>query len=287
MYKTIVVGYDGSETSAAALKEASLLVKSNGGRLIIMHAVYFDKEEFAILPSQLEQRFEDGAGLCRAAKAGAQAELGMDGAVASLVCEGEPPQLLLETAENNRADLIALGTYGRKGFKRLLMGSVTSQVILNAGCDVLVVKKPCSERRGSYHSLLVPFDNSASSRKALVRALELAKSGNGEVTVLYVIPRYEELMDFIKTESIGKSLHHEADKIVSEARKLAVDNGAQLSTVVKEGRSADIITETADKLKSDLIVMGTHGWRGMEKALMGSTAERVIAQASCPVLIAK
>jgi len=58
MYNTIVVGYDESASSKAALKEASLRVKSRNGKLYLVHAVYFDQEEFAILPSQMEKRFE-------------------------------------------------------------------------------------------------------------------------------------------------------------------------------------------------------------------------------------
>jgi nucleotide-binding universal stress UspA family protein len=287
MYSAIVVGYDESESSKAALKEAAFRVKNIGGKLYLVHAVFFDKEEFAILPSQMEQRFEIGSQVCRLAKNDVQSEFGLNGSVESLVCEGEPPQVLVETAEGNKADLIALGTYGRKGLKRLLMGSVTSQVILNAPCDVLVVKKPCSKCSGSYHSLLVPFDGSESSRKALTRACELSKADGAEVSVLYVIPRYEEMMDFFKTETIKKSLYREAEKIVGGAKDLAAALGVQIKAVVQDGRAGDKIVEIADTMKHDLIVVGTHGWSGMNKAIMGSTAERVIAYASCPILIAK
>ena len=60
MYSSIVVGYDESLSSRAALKEASLRIKDHGGHLFLVHAVYFDQEEFAILPSQMEKRFEIG-----------------------------------------------------------------------------------------------------------------------------------------------------------------------------------------------------------------------------------
>jgi nucleotide-binding universal stress UspA family protein len=287
MYNSIVVGYDESESSKAALKEASLWVKNHGGKLHLVHAVYFDQEEFAILPSQMEKRFEIGTSVCRLAKNAVQAEFGLNGSVESLVCEGEPPRVLVETAQANHSDLIALGTYGRKGLKRLLMGSVTSQVILNSPCDVLVVKKPCSKCSGSYHSLLVPFDGSQSSKKALTRACELSKVDGAEVSVLYVIPRYEEMMDFFKTETIKKSLFQEAEKIVEGAKRLAAALAVQIKAVVQEGHSGDKIVEIADTMKHDLIVVGTYGWSGMNKAIMGSTAERVIAYASCPILIAK
>jgi nucleotide-binding universal stress UspA family protein len=287
MYNSIVVGYDESLSSKAALKEASRWVKAHGGKLTLIHAVFFDQEEFAILPAQMEKRLEIGVHACSLAKTDLKSEFGLNGSVESFVCEGEPPEVIVETAGEKKADLIALGTYGRKGLKRLLMGSVTSQVVLNAPCDVLVVKKPCADCVGAYHSLLVPFDGSASSKKALGRACDLSKTDGSELSVLYVIPRYEEMMDFFKTESIKKSLYQEAEKIVEVAKKLAVGQGVQIKAVVQEGHAGDKIVEIADKMKHDLIVVGTHGWRGMNKAIMGSTAERIIAYASGPVLIAK
>jgi nucleotide-binding universal stress UspA family protein len=287
MYNTIVVGYDESESSKAALKEASLRVKDRNGKLYLVHAVYFDQEEFAILPSQMEKRFEMGTHVCKTAKLDLQAQFGMNGSVESFVCEGEPHDVLIDIAQGKKADLIALGTYGRKGLKRLLMGSVTSQVILNAPCDVLVVKRPCSECTGSYQSLLVPYDGSEFSKKALRRACELAKEDGGQVTVLYVIPRYEEMMEFYRSDSIKKSLHAEADKILGEATKIAAALGISIRTEVREGHASDEIVAAAQKLENDLIAMGTYGWKGVNNVIMGSTTNRVISNASCPVLVVK
>ncbi len=287
MYNNIVVGYDESLSSKAALKEASLRVKQHGGKLTLVHAVFFDQEEFAILPSQIEKRFEIGTQVCGEAKKNLQDEFGLNGSIESYVCQGEPPEVILETAQGKKADLITLGTYGRKGIKRLLMGSVTSQVILNAACDVLVVKRECTKCAGSYSSLLVPFDGSETSQRALLKACELSKEDGSEVSVLYVIPRYEEMVNFFKTEAISKSLYQEAEKIAESAKKLAAGRGVQIKAVVQEGHASEKILEIANKFKNDLIVMGTHGWRGMNKAIMGSTAERIIAYANCPILIVK
>jgi nucleotide-binding universal stress UspA family protein len=110
---------------------------------------------------------------------------------------------------------------------------------------------------------------------------------DAEVSVLYVIPRYEEMMDFIKTDSVKKSLFQAAEKIVEGAKKLASALGVEIKAVVQEGHTGDKIVEIADTMKHDLIVVGTHGWSGVDKAIMGSTAERVIAYATCPILIAK
>jgi nucleotide-binding universal stress UspA family protein len=287
MYTNIVVGYDESVSSKAALKESSLRIKKRGGKLTLVHAVFFDEEEFAILPSQMEKRFELGTHVCRTAKQDLQARFGLNGSVESYVCQGEPPAVLIETAEGKKADLIALGTYGRKGLKRLLMGSVTTQVILNAPCDVLVVKRPCSACTGSYTSLLVPFDGSEFSKKALGRAADLAKEEGAHVAVLYVIPRYEEMVEFFRTDAIRKSLYQEAEKVLGEARTIAREKGISIATEIRDGHAADEISTAVGKQEADLIMMGTHGWRGVSKAIMGSTTARVICESMIPVLVVK
>ena len=287
MYNSIVVGYDESLSSKAALKEASRWVKVHGGKIFLVHAVYFDQEEFAILPSQMEKRFEFGTSVCLNAKKDIHDEFGLNGSVESMICEGEPPEVIVDMALGKKADLIALGTYGRKGFKRLLMGSVTSQVILGAPCDVLVVKRPCNECTGTYQSLLVPYDGSEFGRKALTRACEMVKADNGQVTVLYVIPRYEEMMEFYRSDSIKKSLRVEAVKILMEATTIASKLGVTIKTEIREGHASDEIVAAANKFENDLIAMGTYGWKGMNNAIMGSTTNRVISNAACPVLVVK
>ena len=95
--------------------------------------------------------------------------------VESFVSEGEPPEVIAETAREKGVDLIAMGTHGRRGIKRFIMGSVTSGVIGHASCDVLVVKKPCTQCTGEFASILLPFDGSEFSKKALSHAYALAK----------------------------------------------------------------------------------------------------------------
>ncbi len=285
MYKTLVVGFDDSLSSKAAVIEASNHVKKHGGKVILVHAVYFDTEEYGIAPEQLEKRLKIGEKACMQAKNMVIGEFGID--VQSLLCEGEPPEVILDIAAGKKADLIVLGTYGRKGLNRLLMGSVTSRVIADAPTDVLVVKKPCTECTGEYRSILVPFDGSDFSRRALTQACQLSKDDHAEVTVLYVIPRYEEMIDFFKTDAIRKSLHHEAEKIIGIANGIASLQGVAIKTEITEGNIAEGILEAVKNKKHDLIVMGSHGYRGMDKAIMGSATERVITNATCPILVVR
>ncbi len=282
MYKTLLVGLDDSQASKAAMIEAANWVKRHGGKVILVYAAYFDSEEFGIAPTQLDSRLKHGEKVCLETKEMIASEFGIE--VSSLLCEGEPPEVILNMAAERKADLIVLGTYGRKGLNRLLMGSVTSHVIVNSPVDVLVIKKECSDCTGTYKSILVSYDGSAHSKNALDRACKLSQMDNGEVTVLYVIPRYEEMVGFLKTESIKKSLQQEAQKIIEGAKELASNNGVSVKAEIREGHAADKILETAAGLKNDLIVMGSYGWRGVNKAIMGSTTERVLIDATCPVL---
>lgn len=285
MYGTILVGFDESNSSKAALTEAANWIRKHGGKIILVHAVYFDEEEFGIAPDQLEKRLRVGEKVCIQTKEMLTSEFGIE--VQSLLCEGDPPEVIIDVANGKKADLIVLGTYGRKGLNRLLMGSVTSRVVVNAPCDVLVVKKPCSECTGEYKSILVPFDGSEFSKKALQRACELSKFDDSVITALYVIPRYEEMVEFFRSESIKKSLLREAQKITDEAKGTASSHGVSIKTEIQEGHAGDEIIKTADRLENDLIVMGSYGFRGVNKAIMGSTAERVIINASCPILIVR
>ncbi|RJQ16695.1 MAG: universal stress protein [Nitrospiraceae bacterium] len=286
MYKTILVGFDDSQYSKSALVEAANLIKRHGGKLVLVHAVYFDTEEFGIAPEQLEKRFKVGEKACVQTKEMLTSEFGIE--VQSLLCEGDPPTVIVDIAKEKKADLIVLGTYGRKGLNRLLMGSVTSQVIVNSPADVLVIKKTCTECTGEYKSILVPFDASVPSQIALNRALHLARMNSAEMTVQYVIPRYEEMIGFFRTESIKKSLHDEAQKILDTATRIASRNGGvPIKTDIREGQAGGEIVKAASEMKNDLIVMGSYGYRGVDKAIMGSTTERVIMNASCPVLVVK
>lgn len=286
IYKNIIVGLDSSLYSEAALVEAASWAKSNGGRLSLVHAVYFDSEEFAISPSSIEKRVDQGRELCSRVRDSFASEFGVD--MECIVRQGEAHEVIVAAAEDKEADLIAMGTHGRKGLRRVIMGSVTSGVILDSPCDVLVVKKAHIAKEGRYGSILVPYDGSAMSKTALERAVALKKDDpEAIITLLYVIPRYEEMLGFFKTASIMQKLYEEARKIVLEGLDIAQKSGILASTIVEEGHPADKVIEIADGLGIDLIIMGSHGWRGFNKALLGSTAERVISHSTVPVLIAR
>lgn len=286
MYKRIIVGFDGSEYSKAALAEAGHWAKIHDGKVILFHSVYFDQEEFGILPELFSKRFEPARKMCRDMKMAFEREFGLE--LEIKVVEGEAPEMLLREASEIGADLISMGTYGRKGLGRLIMGSVTSRVIAESPCDVLVVKRPCTECLGRYESILVPYDGSKPSQLALARAAELTAEDPARIILTYIIPRYEEMVNFIRTEGIQQLFYKEAERLMqgaeSTARELGISN---LDIRIDEGSPADRIIAITEETKSDLIIMGSSGWRKLNRAIIGSVAERTISNSLVPVIIVR
>ena len=285
MYKNILVAFDDSEFSKAALKEASLWVMKHGGKVILTHVVNPNRDGFGISKTNLKGHLEKAKKLFNKTGEDAKSDYGID--VESIVIEGKPSDVILDIAREKNADLISMGTYGKKRLKRLILGSVTSHVVVNSPCDVLVVKKYCSECIGKYNSITLPFDGSEFSKKALNRACQLSKIDNADISAIYVTPHYEEMVEFFMTDSIRESLMKESKNIMDMAVKIAEKQGVSIKTKILEGYVGDKIIEASGKQKNNLIVIGTYGWRGINKAIMGSISERILINATCPVLLVK
>ena len=139
------MGFDGSEHSKAALAEIASWLKLYGGKALLVYAVFFDEEEYGTIPDQLKKRMDVGKKMCVQAEEDISSSLGIS--IESLICEGDPADTIIEIAETKNADLIAIGTHGRKGIKKLVMGSVTSAIVGDspmrcAGCqEVSPVKR--------------------------------------------------------------------------------------------------------------------------------------------------
>lgn len=138
MYKRILAATDGSRYSKAAVDEAIKIAKASKGALTIVSVVDVT-EEFETEAPELTERFERQfkamvERIKKQAKAkGVKAE--------GIVKIGEPYNLIISAAKAKKADLIVMGSHGRRGLSRLLMGSVTERVIGHAKCAVLVIKK--------------------------------------------------------------------------------------------------------------------------------------------------
>jgi nucleotide-binding universal stress UspA family protein len=139
-------------------------------------------------------------------------------------------------------------------------------------------------------SILVPIDFSAPSKKALTYAVPFAKQFGAKLTLLHVIEplitpdfadAYPLAEDNDKDEAACK------ERLEQIAKEQAIDPKLVEKTLVRQGRSFREIVDAARTLKSDLIIISTQGHTGLKHALLGSTTERVVHQAPCPVLVVR
>jgi nucleotide-binding universal stress UspA family protein len=180
----------------------------------------------------------------------------------------EPYRLIVEEADEKKADMIIIGKHGRRGLTRVLMGSVAAKVIGHARCKVLVVPKAA---RIEYRNILVGIDGSEHSYKAASEAIGISKRCGSKLLAVSAIHSEAEL--------------EKAKADVNRIVEMAQEEGIQVESLTPIGRSHDVIIEIAGGRGVDLIVMGTYGKTGLKKALMGSSTEKVIGLANCAVLV--
>jgi nucleotide-binding universal stress UspA family protein len=136
--------------------------------------------------------------------------------------------------------------------------------------------------------ILYATDFSATSRRALDTALVLARSQDAKLTIVHVIAPIvlvpEQYLDPVTMDQLQKQSRQWSTRQLTSLGTRAKKAGVKASVLLREGDAADQIVRACRSTKSDLIVMGTHGRRGLQRFLLGSVAERVVATAPCPVV---
>ena len=143
-----------------------------------------------------------------------------------------------------------------------------------------------------FKRILVPVDGSATALQAVAKAAGLARAFGSAVTVVYVLDPYPFTgvgADFAYGQAQYLSAATaEANKALAEASSALAASGAQVETLVAEGHAVhEGIVRVGERVGADLIVMGSHGRRGLEKLVLGSVAQRVLQAAHVPVLVVR
>ena len=188
------------------------------------------------------------------------------------------------------ADLVVMGTHGRGGFERIVLGSVTEKVLRKLTCPVLTVPPHAGKTPtvpGPFTSILCATDFSNASLHALEYAMSLAQEAGSTLTVVFSLQW--ELEDEAELQAPVVSeyrLMREADsqKRLDALVPKSVRDVCKVETVMATGKASREITRIADNVMADLIVMGVHGRGVVDLTLFGSTTHYVIRHAHCPVL---
>jgi len=214
-------------------------------------------------------------------------------AVTTRVATGIPSEEVIAAARAEDSDLIVVGTRGKTGLAHILLGSTAERVIRGAPCPVLTVRMepPDVEDNASLskpitlRKILVPVDFSECSLDALEYAVVVAQQAKASLMLLHVSEPPSYGLDF----TIGQSKARRSEVSTWTKRLEELVSSHQPSHVPMEsqlrgGVPADSILDSARTLLCDLIVIGTHGRRGISHAISGSVAEAVLRKALCPVI---
>ncbi len=205
---------------------------------------------------------------------------------------GIPAQCIAKAAEKRSAALIVLGTHGRTGWNRVLLGSTAEAVVREASCPVLTVRL-AEESAGlpgdaTIESLLVPIDFSEFAQEALEYAALLAKQLNARVRLVHAMTAAAYPLDFAlfnvrEEKALQEKVHERLEELVSAVKA----DGVVAESVCEVGAPGEVILKHAKEEGAGAIVMGTHGRRGLSHLALGSVAEYVVRHAACPVFTVK
>lgn len=197
------------------------------------------------------------------------------------VVEGNSVQQIVKRAHTVEADVICMGRHGRGSLLDVLIGSTARKVVKAGDVPVLLVR---SAAREAYRSVLVAVDLTLGSPKVIKAARPYLQQST-EVEVLYAssVP-YEDyvVMSASRSEEFRQAAMDEA---AQELKALVTKTGLKATPRVLGGDPRMVIVEEAKAQESELIVLGTHGRKGLKKLVLGSVAEWVLSHASCDVLV--
>ena len=182
-----------------------------------------------------------------------------------------------------KPDLIVMGTHGRRGVERWFMGSTTEKLLRHSPVPLVTISA-MSERAFNmprFRRILVTTDFSDGTPDALAYAFSVAQENESQVTLMHVLHDISADLSGKYRDSLISGLRRQLDDMVpAEAR-----NWCDIVTRVETGVPYRIILRTIEDERPDLLVMNIHGKGMLDRALLGSTAERVVRAASCPVMM--
>lgn len=284
--KRILVPTDFGELSSLALKYAAVGAIQFGAELVVLHT-----EQFEVPPYILADEYERVLRELKQWRQSAERYLAENvrqtlGSVAERlaihyrVVEAHPVEAILQTAENEKVDLIVMGTHGRTGLQRLYLGSVTERVLREAKVPVFVVKQKerefidvnDPEAKPRLERILCPVNFTPTAKLALAHAADIAARFNAHLTVLYIDEKNE----------LGVE---EAKEQICQWLPTEVFDRCSVEPMVRSGNAAEQIVAVAQEGNYDLLVFGAERRPFLKAILFGTTTEALLRSSPIPMLV--
>jgi len=296
--RRILYPTDFSATATQALKHALFLAEQFEAELHMLHAIILHESD----PRDPDRHFPEPSEILNQLFEIADSEM------AEIVHKNEAKtftlieakvrgysagEVILQYTDEHDIDLVVMGTHGRRGPARLFLGSVAEEVVRHAPCPVLTLREEKAPQAiEAVEKILVPVDFSPYSKEALSYAKEVAALYGAGLQVLHTIeePAYPyfytpggAFSPVEQLEALRVKAEEALDKMLAETPGPEVPADRYVAT----GRPASEIARFAEERDSDMVVIATHGLTGLERLLVGSTAEQVVRLSPCPVFTVK
>ncbi|HET9215988.1 MAG TPA: universal stress protein [Terriglobia bacterium] len=285
-FKTILCPVDFFKASSRAFDYALKIAANYGARVHALHVVatmipaaYGAPFSVEDLTTNLEK--ESRRMLQKLKERAAKAQVD----VTTEVRLGDIDLGILHSIKNQKADLVVMGTHGRRGFERLVLGSVTERMIRHCPVPLLTIgvagkgaTAPPKIRR-----ILVTTDFSAGTVEAVNHALSIGERNRAKVTLLHVLHDVAADAAGKYRDALVRGIEVQLQKLIPEK---AFDS-CEIETRIEDGVPSKVVPGFAKSGSFDLLVMNIHGKALIDRALVGSTAERTLRELAgvCPVLL--
>ncbi len=291
-FRRILCATDLSESSKTVVGYGSAIAKAFGSKL---YGAYVVEVPVPAAPAAAQALSTDQ--IMEIADAGSESLssllAGKADETEAVVRHGRAAETLADLAAELKIDLAVTATRGLSGLRRLVLGSVTERLIRIVCCPLLIVTaKGSGEKKvpeGAWHPerILVGCDFSPDSRRALETAFSLAQEFEAELHLVHVIEPFA-YRDMLLPESTSNTLKEritpEMHQRLKEIAPEEAETWCSVQTACLSGRPHDELIRYGRRRRMDLIVLGVRGRSLMESLMLGSTTDRVIRQADCPVL---
>jgi nucleotide-binding universal stress UspA family protein len=288
MYDSILVPTDGSDAAEAAARHGVTLAKAFESEVHLLSVV--DERSYSHALADLPPNGEQREALERQAR---EAVDRLEALVSeqSVTCHtavehGVPYDAIRSYVAAHDVDLVSMGTHGRTGLDRLLLGSVTERVVRTSDGPVLTTRHEPDDR-SRYDRILIPTDGSECATAAIHHAIAIAERFDATVHALSVV-NVDALAGSVGAgpgiPKLLESLEEGCEQAVTAVRAECEKHDVDVVTTVVQGTAHRTIQEYVDEEGIDLVTMGTHGRTGLARHLLGSVTERTLRTSDVPVL---
>jgi len=282
MYNEILVPTDGSAAAGTATETALDLAQRFDASLHAINVVELDKSPADVeseIAEEITQRGEETLATLR----DQAADVGVS-ATTHVIETAEPiHRTIIDYARDHDVDLIVMGTHGRTGLNRLVLGSVTERTLRTSPVPVLTVHEDTT-LDADFETVLVPTDGSDAANVAADHGITFAEATGAAMHVVHAVD-LTPLSGNVGSAGVLTALEEAGQRAVDDVIDRAED--ADLRSVeasVLSGTPARAILDYVEERNIDFIVLGTHGRTGLERYLLGSVTEKIVRVADVPVL---